>query len=113
MHIKSVADDTDSHFPWPMMVYSTRGIQLRDVFLAISENFAQYVAVEEFSRWSAERKGCARGAYYRRVAGEGEGEERVDAGLRRVDYMGGRVLFRGLEASPEKDGTWVLFLGPM
>jgi len=33
-------------------------------------------------------------------------------GLRRVDYMGDRVMFRGLEPSPRKDGTWMLFLGP-
>lgn len=35
----------------------------------------------------------------------------LDDGARRIDYLGERVMFRGLEPSPAKDGTWMLFVG--
>ena len=120
MHIKHIADDDNVFpFPWPMMVYNPHGILLRDVFAAISENFTQYVARDEFAEWGEQRQNSAKSAYSARVAtpiyaqvGSNIPPSYDDTGLRRVDYMGERVLFRGLEPSPDKDGTWVMFLGP-
>jgi hypothetical protein len=120
MHIKNIADDDSTNpFPWPMIVHNSDGVLLRDIFAAISENFSQYVAQEEFSHWTEERKKTAKRAYRARVAIANTSLDPFippshdNTGLRRVDYMGERVLFRGLEPSPEQDGTWVMFLGPM
>lgn len=32
--------------------------------------------------------------------------------VKRVDMLGERTSFRGLESNPKMDGTWVLYLGP-
>lgn len=116
MHITSVADD-DGPFPWHMTVQNPAGILLRDVLATITQTFNQYIAEEEFLRWSPERQNTTKRAYRDRVAMPTLSLDpfvvpvRDDTGMRRVDYMGERVLFRGLEASD--DGTWIMFLGPM
>jgi hypothetical protein len=111
MHIKSIADDDSTvPFPWPIIVHNPGGLLVRDIFGALSDNFAEYVRQEEFALWPEERKGAVNHAYLERVSMPTYSQ---DPGLRRVDYLGERVLFRGLEASPEKDGTWIMFLGPM
>lgn len=113
MHIKDVADDTAPRFPWPMFITNERGITVEDVFSVISDNFCQYVGREEYNTWDLRRQDQAGAAYYVRIR-----RNRImnldgnNAGLRRVDYMGDWVMFRGLEPSPRKDGTWMLFLGP-
>jgi hypothetical protein len=121
MDIESIADDGDFPFPYPMHVRNPRGLLVRDLFSAISANFQQYVAKEEYLGWTKERRKTADRAYAGRRAFMGiisepwtvHGElEESETWLRRVDYMGDRVLFRGLEPSPVQDRTWILFLGP-
>lgn len=109
MYINAVADDTAPHFPWPFMVFNPRGIKCEDVFEAIFENFQQHVSQHEHDSWSALRQRQSGRAYHIRLASE----DREGDGLRRIDYLGHRVMFRGLEPNPNRDGSgWVMFIGP-
>jgi hypothetical protein len=114
MHIKDVADDTAPQFPWPILITNEQGIILEDVFNAISDNFSLHVAVEEYNSWDERRRDQAGTAYWSRVrrTQSMHSYHTYNDGLRRFDYMGDRVMFRGLEPSPRKDGTWMLFVGP-
>ncbi|KAH7920076.1 hypothetical protein BV22DRAFT_1040288 [Leucogyrophana mollusca] len=117
MHIVGVADDPAPAFPWPIMVTRARGVTCGDVWETIFNNFQQHVTVDEYNAWSARRREMAARAYFKRVRvpldwdvpeevpGDGDG-------LRRIDYMGDKMMFRGLEPSPLKDGTWLMFVGP-
>ncbi|KAH7887212.1 hypothetical protein F5I97DRAFT_1807635 [Phlebopus sp. FC_14] len=117
MHVVGVADDPAPIFPWPIMVRNERGITCGDVFQAISSNFQEHVTVEEYNGWSGRRRDLAARAYQKRVhepldwTRPHEIPGRND-GLRRIDYMGDKVMFRGLEPSPWRDGTWIMFVGP-
>ncbi|EGO29962.1 hypothetical protein SERLADRAFT_458368 [Serpula lacrymans var. lacrymans S7.9] len=116
MHIIGVADDPAPKFPWPIMVYNARGITCGDVFSAISTNFQQHVTAAEYDSWSGRRREMAARAYHTRVRTSNTFNPHDipgdDDGLRRIDYMGDKIMFRGLEASPRKDGTWLMFVGP-
>jgi len=111
-----VADDTVPQFPWPMWVQNDRGITVQDVFEAISYNFSLHVSGEEFASWDERRQAQAGAAYWNKVIRNQAIHPHRAAnndGLKRVDYLGDRVMFRGLEPSPRMDGTWMLFVGPI
>jgi hypothetical protein len=121
--IRAIADDTTPTFPWPFTVTNPQGISCGDVFKTIVENFSQRVSQTEYENWSTRRKENASHAYWQRVRNCQAMDEQVrhltdvvptggNDGLRRIDYMGDRVMFRGLEPSPKKDGTWIMFVGP-
>jgi hypothetical protein len=110
MPICALADDTAPVFPWPFTVYNPDGISCADVFEEVFLNFNQPVSQEEYETWTKMRQDNAAGTYYQRI--RRSQESTGGHGLRRVDYLGGRVMFRGLEPSPEKDGTWIMFTGP-
>ncbi|KIJ59980.1 hypothetical protein HYDPIDRAFT_99725 [Hydnomerulius pinastri MD-312] len=117
MHIVGVADDPAPGFPWPIMVRNEQGITCADVFQTIASNFQQYVTTDEYNSWSGRRRDLAARAYHRRIRTPLDWNQPEDVpgpydGLRRIDYMGDKVMFRGLEASPLKDGTWLMFVGP-
>lgn len=115
MHIIGVADDTAPTFPWPIMVCNPRGITCQDVFEAIYENFQEHVTQEEYFGWTLRRREQCSRAYYMRVRSSNSWNSPATPGgdaLRRIDYMGDRVMFRGLESSPNKDGSWIMFVGP-
>jgi hypothetical protein len=108
MDIHTVADDSTPAFPYSFVVHNPNGITCKDVFETVYDNFRQYVREEEHKTWCVERKMNAENAYHLRnmevpVVGDA---------LRRADYLGDRIMFLGLEPSPEKDGTWVMFAGP-
>ncbi|KAH7908537.1 hypothetical protein BJ138DRAFT_1103436 [Hygrophoropsis aurantiaca] len=124
MHIVGVADDPAPTFPWPIMVRHQMGggVTVGDVFETIFRNFTEHVTIEEYNSWSGRRREMAARAYHKRVrmplewgAGGGRVEGEIPGegdGLRRIDYMGEKIMFRGLEPSPLKDGTWLMFVGP-
>lgn len=91
------------------------GITVQDVFEAISYNFSLHVSGEEYASWDERRQAQAGAAYWNKVFRNQvinpHGAVNND-GMKRVDYLGDRVMFRGLEPSPRKDGTWMLFVGP-
>jgi len=103
-------------FPWPMWVLNERGITVQDVFDTISYNFSLHVSGEEYASWDERRQAQAGAAYWNKVyrnQGINPHFPINSDGLKRVDYLGDRVMFRGLEPSPRKDGTWMLFVGPI
>jgi hypothetical protein len=92
------------------------GITLQDVFVAISSNFASYVSEEEFRSWDERRQAQAGTAYWGKIYRQQNffpNRPAINDGLKRVDYLGDRVMFRGLEPSPRMDGTWMMFVGPI
>jgi hypothetical protein len=102
MYMNAIADQ-DS-FPWPIMVANTRGIRCRDIFDAISLNFQQFILQSEYDDWDeTRRKHCL-------VEYDARGGPLTNDGVRRLDYLGGRVWFRGLAPNPNREG-WVLFVG--
>jgi hypothetical protein len=116
MRIRAVADDSSPNFPWPITVRNTRGVTCQDIFSAIYRNFQEFVTVQEYEGWSSRRKDqCARAYQVRVQTTNAWNPERPipwNDGLRRIDYMGDRVLFRGLEPSPNRDPSWIMFVGP-
>jgi hypothetical protein len=91
------------------------GITVQDVFEAISYNFSLHVSSEEFASWDERRQAQAGAAYWNKVSrNQAMSSWRPfrNEALKRVDYLGDRVMFRGLEPSPRQDGTWMLFVGP-
>jgi hypothetical protein len=92
------------------------GITIKDVFEAISYNFSLHVSAEEFGSWDERRQAQAGTAYWNKIfQRQAIFPDRPisNEGLKRVDYLGDRVMFRGLEPSPRMDGTWMLFVGPI
>lgn len=104
MFINAIAEDTAPRFLWPVMVHNPNGINCEDVFNQIYENFQQHVAGLEFDTWHPLRQRQALWAYQTRRRTDPE------EALRRIDYLGHLVMFRGLEANPDGQG-WVLFVG--
>lgn len=116
MHVSGLADDSGPSFPWPFTVKNDYGITCHDVISAIFYNFQQPVYKEEEASWSMLRRRQAAYAFHVRIHSPnteyslrtpGERE-----GLRRIDYLGDRFMFRGMESSPRRDGTWIIFFGP-
>ena len=93
------------------MVINHRGVKCVDVFEVLYESFQRYVGADERERWSGTRKVQADEAYARRLRAEGlqRGQGQQDP-MKRVDYLGQQVMFRGLEPNPDGEG-WMLFLG--
>lgn len=118
MHIDGVADDPAPSFPWPIVVSNELGITCADVFYAIYNNFQEYVTTDEYNSWTGRRREQAARAYHRRVRQPLDWSRPDEIlgpdgdGLRRIDYMGDKVMFRGLDVSPLRDGTWLMFVGP-
>lgn len=109
MYIVGVADEPAANFPWPFMITNPKGITLSNVIDAIYDNLQEFVSTEELSSWPKWKQRHALGAYTARV--KSQYRTKVGLGLRRIDYLGQRNYFRGLEPSPNKDG-WLMFVGP-
>lgn len=98
----------------PDLIARALGITIQDVFDAIFSNFAIHVSEEEYNSWDERRRALAGRAYWSRVnelrhLGRADGSE---SGLKRIDYLGERVMFRGLEPAPGRENAWMLFIGP-
>ena len=125
MRIAAVADDAAKTFPWAVEVHNPLGVRCEDVFRALSTNFTQHITREEWAGLNEERQGRVANAWKercrirdQRLAFGPRETVRWGAGadaLRRVDYLGDRVRFRGLE--PLGDGDleegWMMFVGPL
>ncbi|KAJ7785115.1 hypothetical protein DFH07DRAFT_873003 [Mycena maculata] len=94
----------DARFPWKFMVVNAAGIRVRDVFSAITDNFAHHVFRAEYERWTPARQRHAE------LEWELRGGPATQDGLRRIDYLCGHLYFRGLAPNPDRTG-WVLFVG--
>jgi hypothetical protein len=97
------------------MITNPSGITCEDVFIGIYENFQEHVKRREFNSWPVARQERCNRTYNvrmqeRRQMCAEESSETV--GLRRIDCMGDRVMFRGLQPSPIHEGAWIIFLGP-
>ncbi|KAJ7596696.1 hypothetical protein C8J56DRAFT_1021200 [Mycena floridula] len=110
MYINSVSDDPAPKFRWPIMIRNPDGITVEDVLVGIFTNLQEYVFIDEFRAWTEQRRRQAQIALdLRREQQQSLGQE-IDQAVRRIDYFGSHITFRGLEPHPNLEG-WVLFIG--
>jgi hypothetical protein len=113
MWITAVADDPWPIFPWPIAVYNSHGVLCKDVFHAIFQNFQKFLTKKEVSLFSQFKRQMVEGAFNIRRDSKLMGKVWDDQdGLRRIDYLVDKVMFRGLEPTVNRGGSWMLFLGP-
>ena len=81
---------------------------VQDVLRGVLANFHERVAAEELAALTGVRREQVHRAYWQRVQelGFDEGD-----GVRRVDYLGDRYMFRGLEPVRGEEG-FMAFFGP-
>ncbi|KAI0090110.1 hypothetical protein BDY19DRAFT_888197, partial [Irpex rosettiformis] len=116
--ICALADEMTLNFPWPVMAIcgdNSLPVTVRDVLKAIYLNFQEYMTEEELGCLTRLRRGQVERAYHQRVK-DLPGCP-VDDGIRRVDFLGDRCVFRGVEpVRGDEDGLegegFVLFVGP-
>ena len=115
MRITGLAGDSQHEFPWPVTVmphHEALPVLVSDVVNALIANFEERLTIEEIEALSEGRKLMLYHAYWRRIRFPVGGRTLPDDdGLRRVDYLGDAVFFRGLEPNPCGDG-FMLFTGP-
>ncbi|KAF8641331.1 hypothetical protein AX16_010029 [Volvariella volvacea WC 439] len=118
MYINGVAEDTYERFPWPVVVENKAGITCKDVIDKIYDNFQEYVGMDEYSEmnsirkkqmWNASQARLKEIEMYTQVEGA-KGIDDSDRSIKRIDYLGHLVMFRGLEPHPNGEG-WVLYVG--
>ncbi|KAI0754043.1 hypothetical protein C8Q80DRAFT_1060960, partial [Daedaleopsis nitida] len=111
LRITALAGDGHRAFAWPLTVCAQAphgAVRVQDVLAALAESYAQRLWPHEARALSRERWALAVHAYWRRVA---RGGAPADDGLRRVDYLGDAVCFRGLAPAPDGVG-FMLVTGP-
>ena len=114
--ICALADEMTFHFPWPVLAIcgdSSLPVTVREVLRAIYLNFQEYMTEEELSSLTRLRRSQVERAYHQRVR-DLPGCP-ADDGIRRVDFLGDRCIFRGIEPVKDGDGDgegFVLFVGP-
>lgn len=111
MKIVALAEEPLKHFPWPFTVHARDGlpVTVQDVIFSVLINFAQFMSSGELAELDMRRREAIRTAYLTRLRQKRQWEE-VE-GIRRVDFLGERIMFRGLEPAPTGDG-WMIFVGP-
>ena len=116
MYIDTVGDDPSRTFLWPFPIHNPNGILCQDVFEAICVNFEQYISQDEYDSWPESLQNRCTRSYNARLATANSWNPELSPpsndGLRRIDYMGDRFMFRGLEPHPN-DSSWTLFVGPV
>ncbi|KAI0365776.1 hypothetical protein BV20DRAFT_972671 [Pilatotrama ljubarskyi] len=115
LRICALAGDPQPTFWWPVTVlphHEALPVLVEDVLDALIANFEERMTADEFRQLSEERVQMLCRAYARRTALVVGGRTCPrDDGLRRVDYLGDSVCFRGLEPAPDGEG-FMLFVGP-
>lgn len=109
--VTALADDPLAAFPWPFIVlnhHAALPVTVQDVLSSVVANFAERVTQEELDALMAPRREQVYRAYWQRV---GELRFSEEDGVRRVDYLGDRYMFRGLESMPDEEG-FMIFFGP-
>ncbi|KAF4586911.1 hypothetical protein EYR40_010928 [Pleurotus pulmonarius] len=107
MFINAIGDDPIQPFLWPFMVRNPKGIKCEDVYNAVYENFQEYVSQSEYDDWPQVRQVQCTQSYGARHSSRANRESGFVEGIRRVDYLGDNIMFRGLEPNPNIDG-WVM-----
>ncbi|KAL4264066.1 DUF6699 domain-containing protein [Pleurotus pulmonarius] len=110
MFINAIGDDPIQPFLWPFMVRNPKGIKCEDVYNAVYENFQEYVSQSEYDDWPQVRQVQCTQSYGARHSSRANRESGFVEGIRRVDYLGDNIMFRGLEPNPNIDG-WVMCVG--
>ncbi|KAL7277072.1 hypothetical protein ACG7TL_008917 [Trametes sanguinea] len=116
LRVVGILDDPQLEFRWPFTIlphHEALPVLMRDVLDALIANFEERMTREEVRLLSPERKLMVVRAYERRTTlliGTSVACP-ADDGLRRVDYLGDNVCFRGLEPAPDGQG-FLLCLGP-
>lgn len=114
LSITAVADEITPIFPWPATVCSKHPalpVTVEDVLRLLYDNFQELITHNEFGCLTRQRVEVMRHAYRRRVdalAGLAAPEE----GFKRIDFLGDRHMFRGLEPAPDGQG-FIMFVGPL
>lgn len=117
MRIIAVGEDPSLSFAWPVTITNPRGILVEDVLRGIYVNFQELVTREEYESWEGLARDVTNTAFERRLAllsqrpppQDDSDRPSVDA-VQRVDWLGERFMFRGLER--DEEGDWILFVGP-
>ncbi|KAI0338067.1 hypothetical protein BDW22DRAFT_1338605 [Trametopsis cervina] len=112
LSITALADDMVLAFPWPVIAVARHAalpVTVRDVCDAVYQNFQEFMMKEELDALSKQRRGQVMRAYEERVR-DLPHTTRED-GVRRVDFLGDRCVFRGLEPTADGEG-FVMFVGP-
>lgn len=126
LEIMAVAEDPSLSFAWPVTITNPTGILVEDVLQGIWANFHELVARDEYNNWDAVTRASADAACWRRsmpvdgargvgrrddgASGTNATRQRAEDGIRRIDWLGERVMFRGLER--DEEGGWIIFIGP-
>lgn len=125
LEIMAVAEDPSLEFAWPVTITNQRGILVEDVLLGIWANFNELVTSGEYNSWETPTREAANNACWHRAtpqartggasgsgagAGSSRAQQRATDRLRRVDWLGERIMFRGLERDEERG--WIVFVGP-
>ncbi len=114
--ISALADEMTLDFPWPVTALAgdnSLPVTVRDVLNAVYVNFQEFISQEELDCLTELRRGQVERAYRERV--RDLPGVLPDDGIRRVDFLGDRCVFRGLEPMREGGGDeegFVLFVGP-
>lgn len=87
---------------------------MQDVFDTLYYNFSAHVSSAEYNSWDERRQQQVGQAYWTRVNQLQTLGRRDDSegGLKRIDYLRDRVMFRGFEPAPCQGNAWMLFIGP-
>ncbi|GJE85368.1 hypothetical protein PsYK624_014470 [Phanerochaete sordida] len=103
--------DEPAGFAWPFVVLARHAalpVTVGDVLEALHANFQECLAAGEVAGVSTARREALFRAYWARV--EWYPDDAIP-GLRRVDFLGDRYMFRGLEPAPDGDG-FMMYFGP-
>lgn len=114
LKITTIADDPLPICPWPILVVShhpSLPVLVGDVLYAIIRNFSQHMTNQEYYSLSLDRRLQVHTAYWNRVRVI-LGDWQDDDGVRRIDYLGDRHYFRGLEPDSNGEG-FVIFFGQL
>lgn len=94
---------------WPVTVRRKEGLRCIDVFRAIHDTYAVRLTRAELAYIGESYiKRCERAFKQRCADSPGLGAVNELAGLRRVDLLRGRRIFKGITRTPGPDATWVL-----
>ena len=87
-------------------------VTVRDVFDEVYYSLRKNCSSSEYYSLPSEKdRRRATAAYeerYRRLRSSRDYEDEKRKGLRRIDFLMGHVMFRGLQASARERDTWVL-----
>lgn len=90
-------------------IHNPYGIIIEDIVKNVQANMQQNVDIDELAMFKKRRRGNIKRATQRRV--REVGPHSASNSMKRVDLLGERYMFYGLEPSPDKDG-WIMFVGP-